>query len=178
MHNWYILYILKNYKFLSGLIIVITLFNFILYLSLIRNQEKQIRELQQAYIEQRKTVEENINDKTQQYFAAQKSILSFKEHLPETSEFAGRVKELNTVLHKHGLSISRMIFKPTKIDNLSLWKYTTSITVSGKYRRLKSLLANIQNLPGLFCIENISFKNRSEKREKVDMSITMSTYFR
>ena len=178
MRNWYIPYILKNYKLLSGLIIVVIFFNFILYLSLIRNQEKQIAEFQQTYLEQRKAVKVRISDKTKQYLAAQKSTLTFKENLPETSEFAGRVKELNTVLHKSGLSISKMIFKPTKIDNLSLWKYTTAITVSGKYSKLKSLLANIQNLQALFCIEKISFKNCSKNKEQIDMLITISTYFR
>ena len=178
MHHWYIPYILKNYKFFSALIIVVILLNFILYLSLIRNQKKQIAELQQTYLEQRKEGEVKISDKTEQYLETQKNIMTFKEHLPELSEFAGRVKELNTVLHKSRLSISKMIFKPTKIDNLFLWKYTTAITVSGKYTKLKRLLANIQNLQGLFCIEKISFKNCSKKKKQVDMLITISIYFK
>ena len=178
MHNWYIPYILKNYKLPSCLIIIVIFFNFILYFQVIRKQKKQIAELQQVYIDQRRTGDVNISDKTKQYFAVQKNILTFKEHLPETSEFAVRIKELNTVLHKSRLSISKMIFKPTKIDDLFLWKYTTSITVSGKYAKIKNVLANIQNLRGFFCIEKISFKNRSKKTEKVDMLITISTCLR
>lgn len=178
MRNRHILYLLKNYKLFCGLIIIILLLNLILYLSLIRNQKKQIADLQQIYIQKRKSGPVNINDEIEQYLAAQKSVPAFRKHLPETSEFAERVKELDTALRKNGLSNSRMIFKPVKTDNLSLWKYSTSFSVSGKYSRLKSFLANLQNLPGLFCIESISFKNRSKKSEKVDMAITISTYFK
>ena len=178
MRNRHILYILKNHKFFCGLIILILLLNLILYLSFIRNRKIQIADLQKIYTQTRKSGEVNTNDKIEQYFKAKKSVLAFKKALPETSEFAEKIKELNTALRKHGLSISKMMFKPVKIDNLSLWKYSTSFSVSGKYSQLKDFLANLQNLPVLFCIESISFKNRSEKSEKVDMAITISTYFK
>jgi hypothetical protein len=38
-------------------------------------------------------------------------------------------------------------------------------------------LAEIQELPSLFCIESLSFKNQSKNEELVDLNLSISTYF-
>ena len=179
MHNRCILYILKNYKIFCGSAIIILLLNCVLYLSLIKKQKEEISEFQQVYSQKRKTGRSSPDyNKIGQYLAIRESIRTFKEYIPEASEFAESIKELDTVLHEPGLVTGKRIFKPTRIDTLSLWKYSTSFSVKGKYSKLKSLLANIQNLPGLFCIEKLALQNRSEKTEQVEMTLTISTYFR
>jgi Tfp pilus assembly protein PilO len=173
-----ILYILKNHKFFCGSVIIVLLLNSVLYLSLIKNQKEEISTLQQVYSQKRRAGRSSPDYKISQYLAIRESILTFKEYIPEVSEFAESIKELDTVLHEPGLLAGKRIFKPTRIDTLSLWKYSTSFSVKGKYSNLKSLLANIQNLPGLFCIEKLALQNRSKKTEQMEMTLTIATYFR
>jgi Tfp pilus assembly protein PilO len=161
-------------------ICIITLFivNLIFYAVVTRNQKNEIDTLNDTYANKRKIEAVDKNDKSWQYTLINKDLHSFKEYLPTTSSFAESVRELNTVLYKHGLSVSSMIFKPEKTDHLDLWKYTTSFKMSGTYKRLRNMLSDIQNLPGLFCIEDVSLLNRSKQNEDVEMSLTISTYFR
>ena len=161
-------------------ICIITLFivNLIFYAVVIRSQKNEIDTLRDVYVNKRKLEDVNKKDQTLQYALINKDLHSFKEHLPTTSSFAESVRELNSVLYKHGLSVSSMVFKPKKTDHLDLWQYTTSFKMNGTYKRLKNMLSDIQNLPGLFCIEDFSLLNRSKKNENVEMSLTIATYFR
>jgi len=170
--------ILQRYRIYWGACCILLFLNLIFYVAFIGRQQTKIDELQGLYVKKRMAGVIERDDKSWQYEAIQKALQSFREELPATSTFADRVTELNIVIRKHGLSVSRMIFKPARVDNLNLWKYTTSFTVSGKYARLKSLLSNIQNLPGLFCIESLAFKKRSKDQDLVDMSLTITTYLR
>jgi len=81
------------------------------------------------------------------------------------------------VLSRHDFSINKLTFTPDKTSTLSLWKYVTSFKVTGEYAKLKTLLADIQNLPDLFCIENLTLKSEKDKN-LVDMTLRIATYFK
>ena len=159
-------------------IIAVLIVNLIFYAFATRNQKNKIDTLNNAYVNKRKIEAVNKNDESWKYTLINKDLHSFKEYLPTTSSFAESVRDLNRVLYKHGLSISSMIFKPEKTNHLDLWKYTTSFKTRGTYKRLRSMLSDIQNLPGLFCIEDVSLLNHSKKIEDVEMSLTIATYFK
>lgn len=159
-------------------IAVLLIINIIFYVFIIIDQKNEIIKLKETYINKRKLETVNKNDESWLFTLINKDLHSFKDNLPTTSAFAESVKELNTVLYKHGLSISNMIFKPEKTEHLDLWKYTTSFKINGTYKKLRSMLADIQNLSGFFCIENLSLQNHSKKNENVEMSLKISTYFR
>jgi len=159
-------------------IITLLIINLVFYVFITKRHKNEISTLKDSYIKKRKLETVNKNDKSWQHTLINKDLHSFKEYLPTTSSFAESVRELNKVLYKHGLSISNMIFKPEKTDHLDLWKYTTSFKINGTYKRLRSMLSDIQNLSGLFCIEQLSLLNRSKKKENVEMSLKIATYFR
>jgi hypothetical protein len=71
-----------------------------------------------------------------------------------------------------------MIFKPSTVDILPLFKYTTHFNVTTTYPRLKGLLADVQEAPGLFCIEELSVENQSKDSESVVLSLTIAMYFK
>ena len=105
-------------------------------------------------------------------------LSGFKAQLHPKAGFTEVVREFFDIMHKQGLSVEKMSYKPQSIDFKGLLKYSTSVTLTGNYPRLKAFLAGVQNSGQLFCIEKVSFVNRSAERELVDLNLTISTYFR
>ena len=156
---------------------VILLLNLFFYSVIIKIQSKKIDELRCLYAKTRNIGAFDKNDKTTKYILAKDAIQSFRNKLHNKSAFPNHVEELYNAINGQGLSISTMTFKPEPVNNLSLWKYTTSFNVSGQYAKLKALLAEIQESPNLFCIERLSFKNQSKNEELVELNLRISTYF-
>ena len=150
------------------------------YVLVVRGDRNRIDELYDQYIKIRKRDTQAVkkgNDSTSQYFEVQADLKKFVDMLPPVVTVADKARELNAVLGKHNFSVNKMTFRPDKTSTFSLWKYTTSFTVTGKYSELKDLLADIQNLRGLFCIENLTL-NRPKDSEHIDMTLSIATYFR
>jgi len=112
------------------------------------------------------------------YLQAQADLRHFKSQLLPKATFADRVRELYDVLQKQNLSVSKMTYKPEKVERLNLWKYTTSFVVSGEYERLKGLIADVQNSSSLFCIEDLSISRKAKDKEQLDLRLKIATYFR
>ena len=155
---------------------VILLLNLFFYALIIKKQSKKIDELRYLYAKTRNIGTFDKNDKTAKHILAKDAMQSFRDKLLNKSAFPDHVKELYYIINGQGLSISTMTFKPEPVNNLLLWKYTTSFKVSGQYAKLKGLLAEIQESPSLFCIESLSFKNQSKNEELVDLNLSISTY--
>ena len=171
---------LLPYKFFWVACGLILTANFAVSVFLIRDKQNKIDGLHQQYIKIRKENAQTIEkyDGTPaQYLKIREDLKTFTNMLPPVVTIAERVRELSKVLDKHDLFVNKMTFKPDKTTPLSLWKYTTSFTVAGQYAELKVLLSEIQNLPGLFCIESIFF-NSPQDKEVVDMQLRIATYFK
>lgn len=167
-------------KIFVGICLGILLFNLLFYFGFIKNQQKKIDKLQTLYLSDRKKITKpsKKNDKMEKYIHAKESLQVFVGKLPYKFAFTNKVKVLNEMIARHGLSVDRMTFSPQKIEVLSIWRYATIFTVNGQYGKLKSLLADIQNSPDLFCIEDLSFQNKSKTMEQVSMNLKISTYFK
>jgi len=168
---------LRYNKIFWSVCCVILLLNLVFYALIIKIQSKKIDELRCLYAKTRNIGTFDKNDKTTKYILAKDAVQSFRDKLHNKFAFPDHVKELYDAINGQGLSISTMTFKPELVNNLSLWKYTTSFKVSGQYAKLKGLLAEIQESPSLFCIESLSFKNQSKNEELVDLNLSISTYF-
>jgi hypothetical protein len=138
----------------------------------------RVGELQDLYAHKRGLRAPEADDTAASYLKAKEDIQTFMDRLPEKATFTDRVRELNDILDRHGLSVENMTFKPSIDGILSLSKYTTHFKVSATYGRLKRLLADIQEAPGLFCIEELSLENQSTDRESVVLSLGIATYFK
>jgi len=169
---------LRYNKIFWGTCCVIFLLNLFFYASIIKRQSKKIDELRYLYAKTRNIGIFDKKDTATKHILARDAIQLFRDKLLNKSTFPDHVKELYDAINGQGLSITTMIFKPELVDNLSLWKYTTSFKVSGQYAKLKGLLAEIQESPSLFCIESLSFKNQSKNEELVDLNLSISTYFK
>lgn len=153
--------------------------NLLFYIGFIKKQESRIHKLQELYTEKRGAREPVKDKRMVSYLKAKEDMLTFREKLPPKTSFAESVRELYDLLRKRDLGVVKMTYQPEPIDALGgVWKYTTSFTVTGQYSNLKGLLADVQNSSSLFCIENLSFTNRSKDAEQIDMGLKIGMYFR
>ncbi len=169
--------ILIRYKYLFGISVLVIMINVFLFFSIIKEQEKTILGLQEKYssIRRMNTSPAGTNSKAEYYFKIKEAIVFFYKMLPSMNSVSDRIITLNEVLGKYKLPPEKIVFTPDKDKKNGLWKYSTSFTVRGQYSSVKSLLAEIQNLPGLFCINNISLKHSKDNRN-IDMTLHIATY--
>ncbi|MBW1911628.1 MAG: type 4a pilus biogenesis protein PilO [Deltaproteobacteria bacterium] len=160
------------------IICFLLVFNLASYLTVIGHQRNKIDELRHQYNLKRKAKLPQMDDKQQRFVQAKEDIQFFKEQLSSRTDFSEVAVELFEILNRHGLSVDNTVYKPETADFQGLLKYTTSFTVNGKYPPLKAFLADIQESRTLFCIESLSFTNRSEGDESIDMKLNLATYFR
>ena len=152
--------------------------NLISYLTVIRHQRDRIDELRDQYNLKRKPNLPKMNDRQLRFIQAKEDIKFFKEQLPARTDFSKVAVELFEILKRHGLSVSNTIYKQETTGFQGVLKYTTSFTVNGRYPSLKAFLADMQKSRTLFCIQNLSFTNRSKEDESIDMKLDLATYFR
>jgi hypothetical protein len=138
----------------------------------------RVGELQDLYAQKRELKATGRDETAAGYLKAREDIRAFMDRVPDKAAFTDRVRELNDILDRHGLSVDKMIFKPSTVDILPLSKYTTQFKVTATYPGLKGLLADIQEAPGLFCIEELSVENQSKDRESVALSLGIAMYFK
>lgn len=152
--------------------------NMIIYIGLVSGQETRITYLQEQYSQLRKLKNTAKANGEKRYVDARKDLDRFYNNLEPESDFMDMVGDLKEKFADSGLKVSKMTFKPEYIAPHSLFKYTTSCTVTGEYRHLKKILADMQNSPFVLCIDLLSFYNDSGEKEKVDMSIAFTTYYK
>jgi hypothetical protein len=152
--------------------------NIVFYFFFLTGWADKVSELQAVYAQKRGRTMTGGDGAEVGYLKARKDVRTFVDRLPEKATFTDQVKELNDILGRNGLSVAKMTFKPSAVDVLSLSKYTTELKVAATYPKLKRLLADIQEAPGLFCIEGLSIENQSKDRENVVLSLVISMYFK
>jgi hypothetical protein len=152
--------------------------NIVFYSFFSKDWGSRVNELQAIYAQKRGLRNTVGDDAAAGYTKSREDIRTFMDRLPEKATFTDRVRELNDILDRHGLSVEKMSFKPSIVDILPLSKYTTHFKVIATYLRLKGLLADIQEAPGLFCIEELSVENQSKDMESVVLSIGIAMYFK
>lgn len=178
MHLRQLVHLFRFNKLFWGVLCLLVVANVFFYFLVIAQQRLEIDELQISYRKSRALSSAGHDHLYRKLERAEQDIHTFKAQLPDSSQFTDIVTGLFSTLHKQGLTVSKMSYKPENIASEGLLKYTTSFIVTGSYLRLKAFLADIQNSKDLLCIEHISFGNRSEDKEEVDMKLTLATYFR
>lgn len=169
-----------RYRFLWVACCLVLIANITFYVFVIRGERNKIDELHDQYLKIRMRDAQPLkkgNNSTAHYLEIKEDLKKFVNMLPPVVTVADKVRELNAVLGKHNFSVNEMTFRPDKTSTFSLWKYTTSFTVAGSYSELKDLLAAIQSLRGLFCIESLTL-SRPKGNAQVDMTLSIAAYFK
>jgi Tfp pilus assembly protein PilO len=168
--------IFKAYKIYWSLIFLVFLMNLIIQFTVLQNQQKKIREQNTNYAALRGDWNRKPDDPDliTGYENRKMALEAFLGSLPEMADLSNKATEISSFFNKNGMTSGKIQFAPDRKEELSLWKYSTSLSVSGTYEGMKGLLADIHGSPSLFCIEHLSLKKGSEK-DQVDMRLKIST---
>ncbi|MDM8539469.1 hypothetical protein QUF90_00135 [Desulfococcaceae bacterium HSG9] len=177
MNTFRLLPILQRHKKLSLLFVILMLFNIISYVIITDYRQNEIEKRHSAYLKSGKARQVKSSAPTHPWIKVQSDIQTFKHGLPVMGAIIDRVRELKDMLNRNRLSATKIVLRPEQAELPALWKYTGALKIAGPYKRLKSLLADIQKSPNLFCIESLTLINQSQKTEKVMMELRLATYF-
>lgn len=157
----------RGFVILCALLLV---FNLIAYGFFVRNGAKDISRYQEAYRTKRTELATAVQNQTQRRhrLEAIANLKAFWQLVGPKNHFPDHVRQLKRLTENRPLTVDRISFAPQRLNDYGVWRYEASLTASGTYGELKRLLADIQNLEGLFCIESLSLS-----REKPDGPIGM-----
>lgn len=160
-----------------GICLLLITVNVCFYFGVIAYQDRIINGLQVSYSDLRKERYGSPNAEKDRFVRARKELINFERRLSSGSDLVIIATDLKNKLQQPGISVGKMTFKPEKSDDGILWKFTTSVTLSGHYENLKRILADIYNSPNLYCIDRLAFYNSSDNKENVDLSLSITMYY-
>jgi Tfp pilus assembly protein PilO len=156
----------------------VILINVVVFSFVIAKQGKSIRAVQKSILaEQRKPVagkggmEKDLNARVKNDMDRAVERLP---HLFSLTRQAGEIVSLTD--RNHLLSLREMVFRPEKSDHPFLINYSTTMTLKGDYSGFKGFIADIQNLPELVFMDELSFTRSSDRALTLKLKIFL--YFR
>lgn len=149
---------------------LVLIVNLGVYFFYVRKGVSEIGRLQDAYRSKRTEMAALTRKQSENRIlvASRQALDRFWNTIGPKDHFPDQVRKLKHLTETRRLAVERIAFTPQRLDSLGLWRYETLLTARGAYGQLKGLLADIQNLEGLFCLENFSLN-----REKPGAPITM-----
>lgn len=121
------------------------------------------------------------NRPAENLFAEQNDLEMIIHKIPEEFSFTQYAAMIRSLIDKNHLSIKdSLVFTPakaTKTDLLFL-KYNTNIIVIGSYSKIKKLISDIQNLPGIGYSNSAKLVREKDNKTKVKLNLELSVFFK
>jgi Tfp pilus assembly protein PilO len=159
--------------------VLVLVCNLIVHMTVIQRQRNEISRQDIQYQELRSHWKHSPDkqDASHVYEEGLTALETFRESLPGMSNLSDKARELRSFLHKNRITSGKILFAPDRKEGLSLWKYSSTLSVYGTYEDIKGLLSDIQGSPSLFCIEHLSLAKET-KQGQVNMGLRIATYCR
>lgn len=162
--------IIRQHRGFVLLCLLLVVFNLIGYVLFVQNGAKDISRYQETYRTKRTELATAVQEQTNQrhQLEAIANLKAFWQLVGPKNHFPDHVRQLKRLTEDRPLTVDRISFTPQQLNTDGVWRYEALLTANGSYGQLKRLLADIQNLEGLFCIESLTMS-----REKPDGPIVM-----
>lgn len=172
--------VFRTYRIFWALMVVGVLVNLLYYGVVILEKRTRINGLKAQYMRERKQVGrvDKKNGEVQQFLAAREDLQAFRSRLPEEWDVDTVAEAVDQLILRNDLNGNIVELTPKGIVDFFLLKYTADVQARGVFSNLKQMLADVQNLPYLLCIEGLSFQNMVGKEGRVEISLKLSTFFR
>jgi len=110
---------------------------------------------------------------------SQEDISRIMHEIPMEFSFTQYAAKLRALMDINDLYVEKtMVFKSAKIKKSDLLKYNTNIAVTGNYRKIKKLIADILNLPGVVYFNSIHFTKVKDSQDKVELKFELALFFK
>lgn len=164
-------------------LVVAVLLNVALFLFLHVVYEERASAVQKAFIslqaEERHAQGEGSDSELPQlvYTRSLSDLQTFRQAIPVEAELSGLVGELFTLAERAGMSIDRVRYNSTLLEDQDLLQYEIKYDVTGTYRQIKKMVHLIEQSGRIVAIDELSLGSRSTDKS-VNMSLTLTTFFR
>lgn len=99
--------------------------------------------------------------------------------IPEEFMFTEYAARIRSLIDRNSLTTEEnLVFRPEKSDRKDILTYSTRINVSGSYAKVKHLISDIQNMPGLAYIEGPSMVRMKGAAGRIRLDLKLLVFFK
>lgn len=118
------------------------------------------------------------SDVTSIYRQGKGDLEKIRAMIPVKRDFPRVLGEVMDVIAANNLSLGAVTYKPQRVKDEELLAYAVSLSITGQYAGVKSLLADLQKERDLVVIDGIDLKNSDPFEEHVTMDLRLTVYLR
>ena len=178
----------KKYKIILAACVVSIFCVSLVKFYFISEQEKRIVMLQKtlaaarnnSYLKADKLPEKQVEKNVEK-----EQVKAVLDQVPEEFLFTEYASNIRGLVDRNRLTLNQsLVFKHEKIKGSNtegidgLIQYATRLSVTGKYSRIRKLIADLQNLNGLVIFESLRLKKDKSGRNSVRMDMDLSVIFK
>jgi len=171
--------IIRSYRLFWMVCGVLFLVNMLFYGFFVASESRRVTQLQNRFQAERKKVTEQRKQRAaiQDFQSMQAAWTAFEAFLPGKIQFPERVQQLKQILNQYRLISEDLSFRSDPVKEEDLIRFTTTLRASGEYSDFKRFIADLQVMPGLFCIHRMDVR-QPEGGKPLEMELELSAYFR
>jgi len=172
---------LQRWGGLAGLLVVVTILNFLLLvrpeLATLEGQAAQQRALD-SQLQEKSEIAQNLNERRREMDVLQQKLDEALAELPESADLDELLGQLNEIGRKSGLEISAVEPAPEQPAQIYV-KIPIKMALTGNYHEIAMFLQSLANLRRIVNVNNIQLGAPTLKAEKVVLSSSfVATTFR
>ncbi|MFA7060064.1 MAG: type 4a pilus biogenesis protein PilO [Pedobacter sp.] len=112
------------------------------------------------------------------YRQGKSDLERLRSMIPLKRQFPRVLGDVLDAAASSGVAIGSITYKPQVVKDEELLAYIVTMSTSGSYAALKSLLADLQKYHELVVIDGVSFANSDPYVENVSMELHLTVYLR
>jgi type IV pilus assembly protein PilO len=157
---------------------VLAVINAVLFVYVLGFQEPRISALQTTVSESARRTRGGPDNKYEIFTRGTRDLGLFRTRIPPKREFVRVVGEIFEAAGNNGLPVRNVGYKPEVLKEGGLLLYSLNFSVTGTYAATKSFIADIQQLPEMVFIDNMSLNNGTDQQGSVTLKTVISAFFR
>ncbi len=161
------------------LIFSLVVLNIVLVLFSSVYQNPRLENLQNKWFEKRKLATGGaVADTATIYQQGLKDLKNWRSRVIPKKGFARFVGTLYETAANNSLSFKGATYKISQFKEQGLAAYTLDFNVVGKYAAVKSFIADLQRMPEMITMDNLSLNNKNAIEDAVDLKVQLTVYLR
>jgi type IV pilus assembly protein PilO len=117
-------------------------------------------------------------DVTSLYRRGTADLERLRTRIPAKRDFARVLSEVIDTVAANNLTLGGVTYKPQRIKDEALLAYGVTLSVSGRYAGIKSLIGDLQKERELVVVDGVSLSNGSPYEENIAMDLHLTVYLR
>jgi Tfp pilus assembly protein PilO len=168
----------KKYKIIIAVCIVIILGNIYAKFAILDEQVYSIILVQKEMSSSRSQNTGNMGKKINPAEKMRSDMGKIIQQIPRVLSLTELAARLKFLIDRNKLEVKdSLVVKPEKSKS-ALVKYHTQFSVSGNYKKIKGIISDLQNVPGLLYLDSVKIVRLEENGSQLKLSLGVSIFFK